>query len=123
MKMNESKGASILRQIESAGRKVLPMHKCLAESDPETLEAFNQFLTRSIYRQGGLEEPYKELVLACVCVAAGSSVPVIANHCSKAMAAGLARDDLIQALEITAAVMATRTLATGINAVIAAGEL
>lgn len=120
--MEDSKGASILQDIEAAGRKVLPMHKLLAESDPATLDAFNQFLMNSIYREDGLPEAYKELVLACVCVASGSSAPVIANHCSKSMAAGLEKDHLVQALEITAAVMATRTLATGINAVIAAEE-
>lgn len=120
--MEDSKGSSILKDIRAAGRKVLPMHEFLAESDPATLDAFNQFLTNSIYREDGLPEAYKELVLACVCVAAGSSPPVIANHCSKALAAGLAKDNLVQALEITAAVTATRTLATGINAVIAAEE-
>lgn len=120
--MKDSKGASILRQIEAAGRKVLPMHEFLAESDPPALDTFNQFLTHSIYREDGLQESYKELVLACVCVAAGSSQPVIANHCRKALAAGLERDSLVQALEITTAVIATRTLATGINAVIAAEE-
>ena len=48
--------------------------------------------------------------------------PVISNHCRKALAAGLERDHLVQALEITAAVMATRTLAIGINAVIDAED-
>lgn len=120
--MEDSKGASILQDIEAAGRKVLPMHKFLAKSDPATLDAFNQFLMHSIYREDGLPEAYKELVLACVCVVAGSSTSVIANHCGKSMAAGLKKDHLVQALEITAAVLATRTLATGINAVIAAEE-
>lgn len=120
--MKNSKGAAILKAIEAAGRKVLPMHEFLAESDPATLDAFNQFLTHSIYREDGLQDAYKELVLACVCVAVGSSPPVIANHCRKALTAGLEEDHLVQALEITAAVLATRTLATGINAVIAAQE-
>lgn len=120
--MKESTGASILKQIQDAGRKVLPMHEFLAKTDPATLDAFNQFLTNSIYRKDGLPESYKELVLACVCTATGSSQPVIANHCRKALAAGLDRGSLVQALEITAAVSATRTLATGINAVIAAEE-
>ena len=120
--MKDSKGATILEEIEAAGRKVLPMHKYLAELDPTTLDAFNQFLTHSIYREDGLQEAHKELVLACVCVAAGSSQPVISNHCRKALAAGLERDHLVQALEITAAVMATRTLAIGINAVIDAED-
>lgn len=117
--MNESKGSSVLKRIEAAkGRKVLPMHEFLAESDPETLDAFDRFLTCSIYRDDGLPESIKEMLLACVCVTAGSTQPVIANHCRKALAAGLERDLLVQALEITAAVMATRTLAIGINSVI-----
>ena len=61
------------------------------------------------------------MLLACICVAAGSTQPVIANHCRKALAAGLEKDHLVQALEITAAVMGTRTLAAGISAVIEAG--
>lgn len=116
--MSESIGPSILKRIEAAGRKVLPMHEFLAESDPATLDAFDQFLMNSIYRKDGLHESHKEMVLACICVAAGSSQPVIANHCRKALAAGLEKDHLVQALEITAAVMATRTLASGISAVI-----
>ncbi len=120
--MNDSIGPSILKRIEAAGRKVLPMHKFLAESDPATLDVFDQFLMHSIYREDGLQEGHKEMVLACICVAAGSSQPVIANHCRKALAAGLKKDHLVQALEITAAVMATRTLAAGINAVIDAGD-
>ena len=120
--MNDSTGSSILKRIEAAGRRVLPMHKFLAETDPATLDAFDQFLTQSIYRKGGLEEAHKEMVLACACVAAGSSQPVIASHCRKAMAAGLERDHLVQALEITAAVVATRALAVGINSIIDAGD-
>lgn len=120
--MNDSVGSSILKRIEAAGRKVLPMHKFLAESDPTTLDAFDQFLTHSIYKEDGLQEAHKEMLLACVCVSAGSSQPVIANHCRKALAAGLEKDHLVQALEITAAVMATRTLAIGINSVIDAED-
>jgi len=96
------------------------MHKLLAEADPKTLEAFDGFLMNSIYREGGLQDGHKEMLLACVCVVAGSSPPVIENHCRKALAAGLPRADLIQALEISAAVLATRALASGINAVIGA---
>ena len=120
--MKDTTGSSILQRIEAAGRKVLPMHKLLAESDPKTFDSFDGFLTHSIYRKGGLSDGHKEMLLACICVGAGSAPPVIANHCRKALAAGLSRDDLIQALEITAAVAATRTLASGINAVIAAEE-
>lgn len=120
--MPNDKGKKILEQIEAAGRKVLPMHEYMAEADPATLEAFNGFLTHSIYRKDGLDEAHKEMVLACACVAAGSSQPVTANHCRKALAAGLSRDSLLQALEIVAAVMATRTLAGGVNALIDADE-
>lgn len=117
--MNDSSGSSILKRIEQTpGRKVLPMHRFLAEVDPDTLDAFDRFLACSIYRNDGLPESLKELVLACVCVAAGSTQPVIANHCRKALAAGLEKSHLVQALEITSAVMATRALAIGINAVI-----
>jgi len=118
--MTDSTETSIFKRIEAAGRKVLPMHEFLVKNDPKTLEAFDQFLMNSIYRSDGLSAGHKEMVLACVCVAAGSSPPVIENHCRRAMAAGLPKDHLVQALEITAAVLATRTLASGINAVIAA---
>jgi len=120
--MKDSMSSSILKRIEAAGRKVLPMYKFLAESDPATLDSFDGFLTHTLYRDDGLPETHKEMLLACVCVAAGSSQPVVANHCRKALAAGLDKDDLVQALEITAAVVATRTLATGINAVIEAED-
>lgn len=120
--MPNEKGAKILEQIEAAGRRVLPMHEYLAEADPDTFEAFNGFLTHSIYREGGLDEAHKEMVLACACVSVGSSQAVIANHCRKALAAGLSRDILLQALEITAAVMVTRTLASGVNALMDADE-
>ena len=44
----------------------------------------------------------------------------VGNHCRRALAAGLPKDHLLQAMEITAAVLATRTLASGVNAVMAA---
>lgn len=116
--MSDSNGVSILERIEAAGRKVLPMHKFLAESDPMGLDVFDRFLSHAIYSDGGLQEAHKEMILACVCVAFGSSQPVIVNHCRKALAAGLERKHLVQALEITAAVAATKTLAIGINSVI-----
>lgn len=120
--MINSLGSSVLKRIEAAGRRVLPMYRFLAESDPETLDAFDLFLSRSIYRKDGLREADKEMVLACACVAAGSSQPVIANHCRRALAAGLEKDHLVQALEIAAAVVATQALAVGINSVIDAEE-
>lgn len=121
--MTDYEKSNILEQIEAAGRKILPMHEYLAETDPEMLEAFNTFLNRSIYRKDGLDEGQKEMILACACLVGGSTQPVIANHCRRALAAGFDRDHLLQALEISAAVMATRGMAGGINALIEAEEI
>ena len=118
--MSDSTETTIFKRIEAAGRKVLPMHEFLVKNDPKTFDAFDQFLMNSIYRSDGLSTGHKEMLLACVCVAAGSAPPVIENHCRRALAAGLPKGHLVQALEITAAVQATRTLASGINAVMAA---
>ena len=118
--MSDSTATTIFERIEAAGRKVLPMHEFLVKNDPKTFDAFDQFLMSSIYRSDGLSAGHKEMVLACICVAAGSAAPVIENHCRRALAAGLPKDHLVQAMEITAAVVATRTLASGINAVMAA---
>ena len=112
--MSEEKVNEILKRIEDAGRRVLPMHEYLAEVDPAGLDAYDRFLTASIYRHGALPDPYKEMLMACCCVMGGSAQPVIANHCRRAMDAGLDRDALLQALEITAAVCATRAMAGGV---------
>lgn len=121
--MSNINGSDILEQIQAAGRKVLPMHEYLANTDPNALEALNNFLNSSIYKNDSLEECYKEMILACVCVAAGSSQPVIANHCKKAMQAGLSREAMLQGLEIATAVMTTRTLASGVMALMEADGL
>ena len=110
----------ILDRIAAAGRRVLPMHEYLAEHDPETLDGYDRFLMASIYEGDALEDRYKEMVLACACVAAGSSQAVIANHCRKAMAAGLSREAMLQALELVAAVSATKSMATGVLALMEA---
>lgn len=111
-----SDGQDILDQIAAAGRKVLPMHEYMAAHHPSGLGGFNRFLMTSIYESDELETKYKEMVLACACVAAGSSAPVIASHFRKALAAGATRGELLQAIEMTAAVMATRTVGAGVMA-------
>lgn len=111
-------GGEVLDAIRDAGRKVLPMHSYLAHNDPATLAGFNDFLTATIYDNDSLEEKYKEIVLACACVAAGSGQPVIAAHCRKAMAVGATRGEVLQALEITAAVFATRAMGAGVMAML-----
>ena len=113
-------GSEVLEAIRSAGRKVLPMHTYLAEHDPAGLDGFNRFLSATIYENESLDEKYKEIVLACACVAAGSGLPVIAAHCRKAMAAGATRGEVLQALEITAAVFATRAMGAGMMAMLEA---
>lgn len=113
-------GRDVLEAIRSGGRKVLPLHTYLAEHDAAGLAGFNEFLTATIYENDALEEKYREIVLACACVAAGSSQPVIAAHCRKAMAAGASRAEVLQALEITAAVFATRAMGAGVLAMLEA---
>lgn len=114
--MADITGDEILSQIRAAGRKVLPMHEYLAEHDPGALSGFNAFLTESIYAKEELAPKYKEIVLACACVAAGSAVRVIAAHCRKAMEHGATRGEILQAIEMTAAVFATRTMGAGMAA-------
>lgn len=111
-------GADVLAAIRSAGRKVLPLHTYLAEHDPGALAGFNDFLTATIYENDSLEEKYREIVLACACVAAGSSQSVIGAHCRKALAAGATRGEVLQALEMTAAVFATRAMGAGVLAML-----
>lgn len=113
-------GNQILDQIRTAGRRVLPMHEYLAEHHPEGLDGYNGFLTSAIYDNDALEPKYRELILACVCVAVGSAQTVVANHCRKAIEFGANRAEVIQAVEMTAAVMATRAMGAGMTALIEA---
>ncbi len=113
-------GNQILDQIRAAGRRVLPMHEYLAEHHAEGLDGYNRFLTSTIYDNQALEPRYRELILACICVAAGSAQAVVANHCRKAMEYGADRTEVIQAIEMTAAVMATRAMGAGMTALIEA---
>ncbi|MCQ3803012.1 MAG: carboxymuconolactone decarboxylase family protein [bacterium] len=98
-------------RMRSAGRKVLPMHQYLAEHDLEVLEAYDAFLRKTIYEKDALDAKTKEMVLAVACLGAGSPLPVVAAHARKAMAAGADRQEVLQALELAAAVAATRTMA------------
>lgn len=116
--MGDVNGEEILERIRAAGRRVLPMHEYLAEHDPLGLDGFNSFLTSSIYAKDALDPRYKEIVLACACVAAGSSVPVIAAHCRKALQLGATRGEVLQAIEMTAAVLATRAMGAGMSAML-----
>ena len=77
--MSDSTDTNILKRIEAAGRKVLPMHEFLVKNDPKTFDAFDRFLMNSIYRSDGMSAGHKEMLLACVCVAAGSAAAVIAR--------------------------------------------
>ena len=115
-------GDRVLEGIRAAGRKVLPMHEYLAEHDPETFEAYDGFLRKTIYEKHALDNKTKEMVLAVACAMAGSAVPVIAAHARKSMAAGATREEVLQALELGAAVAATRTMATSVLSMIEAEQ-
>jgi len=118
--MDEAAGKDILDEIQAAGRRVLPMHEYLAAHDPGGLQGFNSFLMSSIYEQDALDPRYKEIVLACACIAAGSAVAVIAAHCRKALEFGASRAEILQAIEMTAAVFATRSMGAGVSALLEA---
>ena len=113
-------GDRVLKGIEAAGRRVLPMHEYLAEHDAETFEAYDAFLRKTIYEKSALNDQTREMVLAVACVVAGSSIPVIAAHARKSMAAGASRAEVLQALELAAAVAATKSMATSVLAMIEA---
>ena len=119
--MNET-GKRVIEGIEAAGRRVLPMHEYLAEHDADTFEAYDAFLRKTIYEKNALDVKTKEMVLAVACVGAGSPLPVIAAHARKAMAAGASRDEMVQALELVAAVAATRTMASAVLSMIEAEQ-
>jgi alkylhydroperoxidase/carboxymuconolactone decarboxylase family protein YurZ len=113
-------GQEILDQIAAAGRRVLPMHEYLAEHDPVGLSGYNGFLTATIYDKDALEPKHKEIILACACIGAGSAPPVIAAHISKALSHGATRAEVLQAIEMTAAVFATRAMGAGMVAMLEA---
>jgi 4-carboxymuconolactone decarboxylase len=119
--MNET-GRKVIAGIQAAGRKVLPMHEYLAEHDAETFEAYDAFLRKTIYEKDALDVKTKEMVLAVACVGAGSPVPVIAAHARKSMAAGATRDEVLQAVQLAAAVAATRTMASAVLSMIEAED-
>ena len=119
--MNET-GQKVIDGIAAAGRRVLPMHEYLAEHDADTFEAYDAFLRKTIYEKDALDNKTKEMVLAVACVGAGSPVPVIAAHARKSMAAGASRDEVLQAVQLAAAVAATRTMASAVLAMIEAED-
>lgn len=113
--MTELTGEEVLKRIADAGRRVFPSHEFMAEADPEALAAYNSFLETSIYRNGALDDSMKEILLACLCITIGSSAPVITNHFRRAMAAGATKEAMLQAVQITACVGATKPMSTGLS--------
>lgn len=112
----------IFERMQAAGRKVLPMHRYLAEQDPGVLEAYDAFLRKTIYESDALDTKTKEMVLAVACLCAGSPPAVVAAHARKAMEAGATEEQMLAALELTAAVAATRKMAGSAIAMMAAVE-
>jgi len=95
------------------------MHEFLVKNDPATFEAFDQFLMNSSTAAMACRQDTRK----CACLhLRRCRVQPAGDRESLSQGAGCraAKEHLIQALEITAAVMATRTLASGINAVMAA---
>ncbi len=118
--MTQNEGNDILDRIRAAGRKVFPMHEYFAAHDPAGLDGYNSFLMSSIYEQDALDPKYKEIIMACACVTAGSSSAVIASHCRKALDFGATRAEILQAIQMTSAVYATRSMAAGLVALVEA---
>jgi 4-carboxymuconolactone decarboxylase len=89
-----------LESVMEARGYTLPLHRVLAERDPEVLGAYEGMM-RALYLKGRrLPSSTKELIYVSVLVAIGASEEHIRAHMEKARREGAKPEDILEAVEL-----------------------
>jgi alkylhydroperoxidase/carboxymuconolactone decarboxylase family protein YurZ len=90
----------LLDSVSSSRGYSLPLHKVLAEHDPEVLAGYEQMM-RSLYLgDRRLDAKTKEFVYVAVLVALGAAEEHIRAHMKKAVREGATKDEVLEAVEL-----------------------
>jgi 4-carboxymuconolactone decarboxylase len=89
-----------LEAAERARGYTLPLHRVLAEQDPEVLKAYEGMMHALYFAERRLDAKTKELIYVAVLVALGAAEEHIVAHMAKAQREGATPEDVLQAIEL-----------------------
>ncbi|HEY5625748.1 MAG TPA: carboxymuconolactone decarboxylase family protein [Dehalococcoidia bacterium] len=89
-----------LEAAERARGYTLPLHRVLAEQDPEVLRAYEGMMKSLYLGDRRLSGETKELIYVAVLVALGATEEHISAHMEKAQREGAAPEDVLEAIEL-----------------------
>ncbi|HUF53741.1 MAG TPA: carboxymuconolactone decarboxylase family protein [Dehalococcoidia bacterium] len=92
--------AGDLNFVERARGYTLPLHRVLAETDPDVLKAYEGMMRSLYFAERALDGKTKELIYVAVLVALGAAEEHIVAHMEKARREGAAPEDVLQAIEL-----------------------
>jgi 4-carboxymuconolactone decarboxylase len=89
-----------LSSLERARGYTLPLHRVLAEQDPDVLKAYEGMMRALYFADRRLDGKTKELIYVTVLVALGAAEEHIVAHMEKAQREGADPQDVLQAIEL-----------------------
>lgn len=89
-----------LESVLGARGYTLPLHRVLAERDPDVLRAYEGMMRELYFKERRLSAATKELIYVAVLVALGASEEHIRAHMEKARREGAQPEDVLEAVEL-----------------------
>lgn len=89
-----------LNSVKRARGYTLPLHRVLAEQDPDVLKAYEGMMHALYFADRRLDGKTKELIYVAVLVALGAAEEHIVAHMEKAGREGADPTDVLQAVEL-----------------------
>jgi alkylhydroperoxidase/carboxymuconolactone decarboxylase family protein YurZ len=103
-------GQALLESMREFRGYVLPAHQVLAERDPEFLDGYDRMF-RAAYGEGSALSPaMRELLVMALDISAGVAPEAVRAHARRAMDHGATEEQVVEAVELAAIVVASKTL-------------
>lgn len=106
----------LLRQMHAARGYVEDIHKIMAAEDSEWLKAFNSFVGSTYRNQRTLDIKTKELLQIVVLTTQRATLDHVKSHVKEAVAAGVSKREILEALETVAMVSGIVPFRLGLQA-------
>jgi alkylhydroperoxidase/carboxymuconolactone decarboxylase family protein YurZ len=103
-------GQELLERMREFRGYVLPAHEVLAERDPEFLDGYDRMFRRAYSPDSALSPAMRELLVMALDIVAGVSPEAIRTHARKAIDHGASETQVVEAVELAAIVVASKTL-------------